>query len=115
MLFFWIVHLIKIFLRSYAMLKFHESWFCPNPRCHGMVGDEGNHVSLPYEYRGSEFLLSPSTQVRRVSHDCDVEGCWRFIGTGHSLERMKLHPDSFEVCQNCACEPVFTLRDKVEE
>ncbi|KAL7482320.1 hypothetical protein ACHAW6_007991 [Cyclotella cf. meneghiniana] len=112
---FWIVHLIKMFLRSYPQLKFHESWFCPNPRCHGMVGDESNYVSVPCEYGGSEFVLSPSMRARHVSHDCDVEGCWRFLGTGHSLERMKLHPDCIEVCQQCACKPVFTLRDKVDE
>ncbi|KAL3775399.1 hypothetical protein HJC23_008623 [Cyclotella cryptica] len=111
----WMVHVIKMFLRSYTQLKFHESWLCPNPKCHGMVGDDINRVSMPSEYVGSEFLLSPCKLARHDSHDCDVEGCWRFLGTGHSLERMKLHSDCQEMCQSCNCEPVFTLRDKVAE
>jgi len=103
----WIVHLIKIFLRSYTQLKFHESWLCPNPECHNC-----GHDSMGY--KGSEFPLVSNSHARHIPHDCDVEGCWRFLGRGHSLEKMKLQSDFIDVCKTCSLEPVFMLRDKVE-
>ena len=108
----WIVHLIKIYLRNYAQLNFQESWLCPNPGCHGI--DNSLCTDVPHDFVGSEFLLSPNKHARHVSHDCDVEGCWRFLGGGHSLESMKLLPESIDVCQLCQSEPVFMLRDRVD-
>eukprot|EP00956_Cyclotella_meneghiniana_P013380 scaffold19295_cov36-Cyclotella_meneghiniana.AAC.3 len=108
----WIVHLIKIYLRSYVAVTFQESWLCPNPSCHGI--DNSLCTAVPCDYVGSEFLLSPSKHARHLSHDCDVEGCWRFLGGGHSLESMKLLPGSIDVCQTCKSEPVFMLRDRID-
>ena len=104
----WIVHLIKMFLRSYSQLNFEESWLCPNPSCHGI----DNCSITSSEYRGSEFVLS-SSKPRHKTHDCNVEGCWRFLGTGHSLEQMKLRTGCPNVCQTCNNKPVFTLREKI--
>ncbi|KAL7542901.1 hypothetical protein ACHAXR_012197 [Thalassiosira sp. AJA248-18] len=104
----WIVHLIKMFLHSYSQLNFEESRLCSNPQCHGI----GNGCNIPSEYRGSEFLLS-SAKPRQTTHDCDVEGCWRFLGTGHSLERVKLCSNCVKVCQTCNRDPIFALRDKI--
>jgi len=104
----WLVHLIKMFLRSYSQLNFEESWLCPNPWCHGIgIGD-----NAPSEYRGSDFLLSPTMRCQK-SHDCNVEGCWRFLGTGHKLEPMKLQKGQMNACKGCNNKPVFTLREKV--
>ena len=108
----WMAHLIKMFLRDYSQLKFEESWLCPNPQCHGI--DVGS--SMPSEHRGSEFMLSSKTtlQSKIRTHDCDIEGCWRFLGTGHSLARVLLRTGCrSDVCRTCNFEPVFTLRDKM--
>jgi hypothetical protein len=107
----WIVHWIKIYLRSYTQLKFQESWLCPNPVCHGIKMN--TTTAIPFHYTGSEFVLRSKSRTRHVSHDCNVEGCWRFLGNGHSLERMHLCPNGIDVCHACNSEPVFKLRDRV--
>ena len=107
----WLTHLIKMFLRVYSQLKFDESWLCPNPKCHAFTDGWGCN-RVPSDYRGKEFALAPIKQSRKDTHDCDIEGCYRFLGKGHSLERMKLCADSInDVCQTCNCEPVFKLRE----
>jgi len=105
----WLVHLIKIFLQSYSQLNFEESWLCPNPICHGMDGG----CNVPSDYIGSEFMLSSPKACRNTPHDCNIEGCWRFLGTGHNLEQMRLRSDCFDSCQSCSKEPVFILREKI--
>jgi Ran GTPase-activating protein (RanGAP) involved in mRNA processing and transport/GTPase SAR1 family protein len=107
----WIVHWIKTYLRSYTQLKFQESWLCPNPVCHGIKMN--TTTAIPFRYTGSEFALCSKSRTRHASHDCNVEGCWRFLGNGHSLERMHLCPNGIDVCQACNSEPVFMLRDRV--
>ena len=105
----WLVHLIKMFLRGYSQLQFKDSWLCPTPECHGING----RGDLPWKYAGSEFSLTPATR-RKKAHDCDVEGCWRFLGKGHSLEPMRLLEDAPDVCERCGLEPIFRLRQYVD-
>jgi len=105
----WIVHLIKMYLRNYSQLKFDEAWLCTNPECHGSRGGQ-------YSYQGSEFPLLPRVTSRKNrAHDCNAEGCQRFLGMGHSLDVMQLtcHSDSV-LCTTCGKSQVFRLRDKVE-
>ena len=99
----WIVHLIKMFLRNYSQLKFDEAWLCTNPECH--VSRDGR-----YSYHGSEFpLLSRATSKNSKAHDCDAEGCQRFLGVGHSLDLMQL--SCHEPCTTCGKSQVFRLRE----
>lgn len=109
----WIVHLLKIFMRNYSQLKFGESWMCTNSRCHRILGGR-------YSYQGSEFpVLSRDTQRTNKAHDCNTEGCWRFLGVGHSVGAMQLSwsglSGSTLCCEACGKSQVFTLRDKVDE
>lgn len=92
----WIVHLIKMFLQSYSQLKFDEFWMCTNPDCHGI--NEGR-----YSYQGTEFPLSPRSTRKRKPHDCNTEGCWRFLGVGHSVNTMQLSGSgpSSTLCKAC--------------
>lgn len=99
----WTRHWVKMFLRSYNQLHFEEHWLCPNATCHGIDSSC---------YEGSEFLLT-NIKAGPKNHDCDVEGCWRFLGTGHSFERMELHPDNAAACRTCSRPPVFALREKI--
>jgi len=108
----WLVHLINMFLSSYTQLCFEESWLCPNPQCHEMMSDCCN-IPSSSEYRGSEFLLYSTPQSRLKNHDCNVEGCFRFLGTGHSLGRARPCLGLVEVCRACNKEPVFALRENV--
>jgi Ran GTPase-activating protein (RanGAP) involved in mRNA processing and transport/GTPase SAR1 family protein len=107
----WVVHWIKMYLRSYTQLKFHESWLCPNPACHGI--EMNATTCVPSHYSGSEFVLHSKSHAQRLSHDCNVEGCWRFLGNGHALESMQLCSNGTDVCQTCNSEPTFMLRDRV--
>jgi hypothetical protein len=105
----WIVHLIKMFLQSYSQLKFDEAWMCTNSLCHGI--NEGR-----YSYQGTEFPLSPRSTRKRKAHDCNTEGCWRFLGVRHSVNAMQLSgsgPGSTQ-CKACGTSQVFTLRDKLD-
>ena len=102
----WITHWIKMYLRNYSQLNFQESWLCPNIVCYGVSSGYA-----PCEYVGSEFLLSSSGHSMHSTHNCDVDGCWRFLGSGHSLERMSLNCPN--ICQSCKSKPTFMLRDKV--
>ena len=113
----WLAHLIKMYLRNYSALTFEEAWLCPNPMCHGFDDD----INVAYEYTGSDFILSP-TKSSGTQHDCNVEGCWRFLGSGHNLEPVKLtsqvricpYPaECSNVCQTCNKEPIFSLRESV--
>ena len=108
----WIVHWIKIFLGQYSQLQFQESRLCPNPKCHGINGNQNGSSQVPYHYVGSEFLLNLK-HASKVVHDCDVDGCFRFLGGGHSLERTELQSNSIEVCRSCNTKPIFILRDRV--
>mmetsp|Transcript_35665 Transcript_35665/g.72943 ORF Transcript_35665/g.72943 Transcript_35665/m.72943 type:complete len:1176 (+) Transcript_35665:88-3615(+) len=103
----WIVHLIKMFLRNYSQLKFDEAWLCTNPECH--ASRDGR-----YSYHGSEFpLLSRATSKKSKAHDCDAEGCQRFLGVGHSLDMMQL--SCHEPCTTCGKSQVFRLRDVIDD
>ena len=101
----WVRHMTKQYLRSYSQLSFEEALLCTNPQCH--------FNATSYSYKGSIFRLASTSNSNHDSHDCNVEGCWRFLGCGHSLEPMKLQRDCLSVCQTCKKKPVFTLRDKV--
>ncbi|KAL7492578.1 hypothetical protein ACHAWT_001866 [Skeletonema menzelii] len=104
----WIVHLIKMFLRNYSQLKFDEAWMCTNPECHGSRGGR-------YYYQGSEFPLLPkATRRNNKSHDCNAEGCQRFLGVGHSLDVMQLSCQSSALCTTCGKSQVFRLRDTID-
>ena len=113
----WMAHLIKMYLRNYSALSFQEAWLCPNPQCHGFFHDKDN---VTYEYTGSDFILN--TKSSSGSHCCNVEGCFRFLGSGHSLEPMKLtsqvricpYPaECSNVCQTCKEVPIFSLRESL--
>lgn len=106
---FWVVHFIKMFLCNYGQLSFEESWLCPNRSCHGIE----NNCNAPSEYKGSLFLLTSTKRQYKSHHDCHVEGCWRFLGSGHNLEHMELRTECPSICQTCNNKPVFTLREKI--
>ena len=106
----WLVHLIKMFLQNYSQLKFDEFWLCTNPECHSIR--DGRCA-----YHGSEFRLSSSgTDRKNKTHDCNVEGCHRFLGVGHSLELMHLSCQSGPaLCKSCGMRQVFRLRDRIDD
>merc|ERR1712194_150528 len=106
---FWVVHFIKMFLCNYGQLSFEESWLCPNRSCHGIE----NNCNAPSEYKGSLFLLTSTKRQYKSHHDCHVEGCWRFLGSGHNLEHMELRTECPSICQTRNNKPVFTLREKI--
>ena len=108
----WMVHYIHMFLRSYSQLRFEEFWLCPSPSCH--VSNDGLRKAAASSdlltYRGSEFPLVSADPSRRSGHDCYVEGCWRYLGTGHKLESLVPSADCLDLCRHCHRKPVFALR-----
>lgn len=108
----WMVHYIHMFLRSYSQLRFEEFWLCPSPSCH--VSNDGLRKAAASSdlltYRGSEFPLVSADPSRRSGHDCNVEGCWRYLGTGHKLESLVPSADCLDLCRHCHRKPVFALR-----
>jgi len=109
----WLVHSIKMFLRNYSQLKFDEFWLCTNPECHGI-----RDGATRYSYQGSEFPLSPRAAHRNnKSHDCNAEGCLRFIGVGHSVDAMQWRGsgEGSAVCTTCGNTQVFRLRDVIHD
>jgi len=103
----WIVHLIKIFLRSYSQLSFVETWLCPSLECNRIVDGK-------VECIGSEFILGLAEPWQHDDHDCDIEGCYRFLGTGHNVGRMKVRREECSrICINCQKKPIYKLREDV--
>ena len=115
----WLAHLIKHFLRSYEQIEFEESWMCPSPECHGLSGDGGGARSSEANatsasvgaYRGREFALMHAKP--KAYHVCDQEGCWGFLGKGHTLEPMRLVKGEEEVCEEADEELLCTTCGKV--
>ena len=105
----WLAHLIKQYLAStYAPLRFDEAWLCPSAACHA-----------PLAYYGDEFPLE--ARAAKPGHVCAREGCWHFLGKGHSLEPMRLQcrrldggedeaAGSQQACTRCGKVPYFPLR-----
>ena len=58
-------------------------------------------------YRGSEFALEPTKP--KAGHICEMEGCWHFLGKGHSLESLQLQTQP-SFCAGCGREAYFPLR-----
>jgi len=103
----WIVHLIKIFLRSYSQLSFVETWLCPSLECNRVVDGK-------VECLGSEFILGLAEEPKHHDHDCDIEGCYRFLGTGHNVGRMKVRREECSrICIKCQKKPVYKLREDI--
>lgn len=60
-------------------------------------------------YQGCEFGLERVRAATR--HACEREGCWHFLGKGHTLEPLQLAGDEKTLlCTNCGNTPYFTLR-----
>ena len=126
----WLAHLVRQMLaRAYSQIVFDEIWLCPSPSCHGLPAT-GQRVAPAAElaevgpgfrhspsaevgpgfgvYRGTEFALQPIKM--RAGHACEDEGCWHFLGTGHSKERLDLcTPCESSVCTGCGQTPYFRL------
>ena len=101
---------------AYKQIDFDEAWLCPSPQCHVVGKHEasgGATAALP-AYAGSEFALEPAQgrAARADEHDCESEGCWHQLGTGHKLEPMQLRAEAGQpqVCAACAQTAYFPLR-----
>jgi hypothetical protein len=115
----WLAHLVRQMLaRAYSQIVFDETWLCPSPSCHGLPLTKpvtGQPVVPAAEvgpgfgvYRGTEFELQPIKM--RAGHVCEDEGCWHFLGTGHSKERLDLcTPCESSLCTGCGQTPYFRL------
>ena len=103
----WIVHFIKMFLRSYNQLSFVETWLCPSLECNRVVDGK-------VECIGSEFILELAETQKHDDHDCDIEGCYRFLGKGHSIGRMKVRREECSrICNTCQKKPIYKLREDI--
>ena len=96
-----------MFLRNYSQLSFVETWLCPSLECNRVVDGK-------VECIGSEFILELAEPQKHDDHDCDIEGCYRFLGTGHKVGRMKIRREECSrICVKCQKSPVYKLREDI--
>ena len=101
----WLAHLVRVYLKGYTQLHFDECMLCPSLQCHGMNrACRGIHC-----FSGAEYRLTPSRLVR--DHCCISEGCFRFIGKGHQIDKPRLCEDNLAKCSFCNSVPVFSIRE----
>lgn len=101
----WLAHLVRAYLKGYTQLHFDEVLLCPSLQCHGLNrAGQGFHC-----FSGTEYSLASGHLLQ--DHCCISEGCFRFIGKGHQMDKPRLCDENLARCSFCNNVPVFSLRE----
>ena len=137
---------MRTFLRAYEMVPFDEARMCPNPACHGLHGIEvqptpptplvggttGAAAGAAADAADAACVVCADGAFAvemggfRGQHSCESEGCFHFLGFGHSREAPLLKGKATDAkgqcgdggedasvaqyCGRCGRKPDFSLR-----
>ena len=100
----WLAHLVRVYLKGYTQLHFDECLLCPSLQCYGV-----NRAQEFHSFSGAEYSLTRGSMSK--NHCCISEGCFRFVGKGHQIDKPRLCDENLARCPFCNNVPVFSLRE----